>query len=93
MNKIIKRLLKNKSATELALDLNVSRNSINLWLNDKQKIPLKRCFDIDTFTNGQIKFWEVRPDIFQKHIALLKRYNLLTINLGGTNIVDTHTGE
>lgn len=63
MNKYIGKLLTGKTQSELAQELKVDRTSINKWYLETQPIPAHIALRIHKHTSGEIKYWELRPDL------------------------------
>jgi len=52
--------------TELAKQLGVTRQAISNWVRLKSPVGVKHAVKIQEVTNGEVKFYDLRPDIFQK---------------------------
>ena len=49
----------------LAKKLNVDHSNVSKWLYEKRPIPLKYAVKIEKLTKGEIKFKDLRYDVFE----------------------------
>lgn len=61
---ILKMLSFFKTDADAARAIGVSRNSINLWKNGKNRISAERAKQFEDITNGFVTRKEFRPDLF-----------------------------
>ena len=63
MNKYMQKLLQGKTQRELASELGVSHVLVYRWLHELQKVPAYMALRIHKITGGQIKYYQIRPDL------------------------------
>lgn len=51
------------SRTKLAKAIGATKFSVNNWLNEGEKVPLKRCPAIERATGGRVRCEQLRPDV------------------------------
>lgn len=57
--------------TALARGIGITPWALSKW--NVEKIPKKRCEQIEEFTNGQVKAEELRPDINWEYVRNIKK--------------------
>lgn len=50
------------SQAALAARLNVKQPTISEWSRGDRPVPLERCVEIETATNGSVRRWHLRPN-------------------------------
>lgn len=53
-------------AKALAKQLEVDQSTVSKWLYEKRPIPLKYAVKIEKLTKGEIKFKDLRYDVFEE---------------------------
>lgn len=51
---------------KLAKTLNVDDSNVSKWLYEKRPIPLKYAIKIEKLTKGEIKFKDLKYDVFKE---------------------------
>ena len=60
----LRAYLKTTSQSELAARLGVTQPLISNWVTGKTRISAERCIEIERVTEGAVRRFDLRPDLF-----------------------------
>jgi len=63
MDKYLKKLMGDKTQAQISRELGVSSVVWSRWLNQIRPVPIYMALRIHKYTKGEIKYYELRPDL------------------------------